>query len=228
MGFMAPTKNGVDPFTCLSIIQKAIRRADERLAVAYLYELGRSSKQYRSMLVNYLQQVILYEDIGPADLPTAIYVQLSLRQAKLASQEPRADDPKSERWSLPAITAVVAMCRMGKSRIAAHLWGVVDGKPLPDPGPAADLPPVPDWALDMHTAEGKRMGRGIDHFLDNLQMAFEADDPAFDPFKAEAHANWRKMAEDEKAANEARAKARSMGSAKQTTKPSLFAGEPGW
>jgi hypothetical protein len=25
-------------------------------------------------------------------------------------------------------------------------------------------PEVPDWALDMHTLEGKAMGRGLDHF----------------------------------------------------------------
>ena len=26
------------------------------------------------------------------------------------------------------------------------------------------VPVIPDWALDQHTQQGKRMGRGLDHF----------------------------------------------------------------
>ena len=26
------------------------------------------------------------------------------------------------------------------------------------------VPVIPDWALDQHTTEGRRMGRGLDHF----------------------------------------------------------------
>jgi hypothetical protein len=43
---------------------------------------------------------------------------------------------------------------------------------------------VPDFAFDMHTSRGRRMGRAIDHFLDEAaQVSPRAHDSDVDAFK---------------------------------------------
>jgi hypothetical protein len=50
-------------------------------------------------------------------------------------------------------------------------------------------PTVPDWALDQHTVEGRRRGRGLDHFLaEGAQLNPPA---APDQYAAEAARLWR-------------------------------------
>lgn len=206
MALMAQTKNKLDPFTCLSVVQKAVRRGDETLAVHYAFELAFSSPAYRTMVLNYLQQVILYEDVGPFDPVAAVYAAVAFKTAQDAAKRTDANDPNKARWSLPLISGIVACCRLKKSRVAAHIWAVVTAESLPPVPTDGPLPPVPDYAHDMHTHKGKKLGRGIDHFLDNLVLRPESDE--YDPYKDEALSIWRttqseRIAEKEHAAAKA-------------------------
>jgi hypothetical protein len=62
---------------------------------------------------------------------------------------------------MPVGNAIRLMSRAAKSRegdtfnIAVGLRSQLDGH----------VPEIPDYAIDMHTQEGRRRGRGIDHFL---------------------------------------------------------------
>ncbi len=288
MGLMAKTKRGADPFEALSVIQKAIRRGDERLAAAYAYELGTDRKQTRTMVIDYIRQVVIYEDVGPFDPHAVVYAIFAMHAAKEATSRSNADDPKSERWSLPLVNAIVALCRCKKSRLPTHIWALNDeelktkGLPpvpewareaeRPDARPwdeaafvaaitagqakesafaqslldavrAEALPDMPDYAKDMHTVAGKRMGRGIDHFLKNLVMDPKSDEP--DPYEGPALELWKGQAAAERkpkpsadaVARSPRARSRPGKSSDENARPGnsagegqldLFKPEPGW
>jgi hypothetical protein len=71
------------------------------------------------------------------------------------------------------VHAVVLLARARKSRMLDHALVVMYGGDRPSR-------PVPDYAVDRHTARGARMGRDMQHFLDEgaqLENEAELDDP---------------------------------------------------
>ncbi|MCK4515937.1 MAG: hypothetical protein KAU31_11805, partial [Spirochaetaceae bacterium] len=51
-------------------------------------------------------------------------------------------------------------CRKDRSSDEMTLWAKMAT------GRGEARPAIPDYALDMHTAEGKKLGRGLQHFLE--------------------------------------------------------------
>ena len=93
--------------------------------------------------------------------------------------------------------AIRLMCRAAKSREGDHFAAAT--------GWAAILenfvPVIPDWALDQHTTEGKRMGRGVDHFRSEGTKLVPPP-TGDDPYIEEAYRLWALKAKRPKATGE--------------------------
>lgn len=151
---MASTGSGYDLHELLSALQKCIRRGLEYEAVHFAAELDAFGKSGPTILWNRLK-IIACEDIGPANPVMPLLIDLLFRQYQ-AEKSKLAES--SDRLFL--VNAVVCLCRSPKSRITDDLLNVVyherdEGKRLP----------IPDFALDMHTARGRAQGRGVDYFF---------------------------------------------------------------
>lgn len=149
---MATTRHGYDHYELLSALQKCIRRGLEYEAVHFAVELEEFNP---TMLWNRLR-IIACEDIGPANPSMPILVDI-LQKNYLAEKSKLGES--SHRLFL--VNAVVCLCRSQKSRITDDLLNIVyterelEGKYLP----------IPEFALDKHTARGKALGKGIEDFF---------------------------------------------------------------
>lgn len=147
---------------CVSATQKAIRRRDEQLACWFAAELDRSG--YGGHVWSRLE-VIASEDVGLA-LPEGPAVIAALHdQWDRAKKRRNANRPER----LFMIHAVLLLARAPKSRLVDHaLWASY--------GTEEARHEMPDWALDMFTARGRRKGRGEEHFEESsAQLVGEAD-----------------------------------------------------
>jgi replication-associated recombination protein RarA len=118
-----------------------------------------------TMLWNRLK-IIASEDIGPANPIMPLLIDY-LQQQYLTEKSKLAESS----YKLFLVNAVVCLCRSQKSRMTNDLLNIVytererDGKFLP----------IPEFALDKHTARGKAMGKGIDDFFtEGNKLANEA------------------------------------------------------
>ncbi len=171
------TKLGYDPFECVSTIQKAIRRGDEELAMYFALEMERSG--YWSWVRNRLR-IVAYEDVGIADPQSALLAVLAVRDA----DEMRKN--KGDSWRLALSVAVLALARSEKSRIADHFQAAVR-----DDLETAPPKQIPDYALDKHTIRGKKLGRGLEHFL-AIGGKLENEVDVSDRYKEKAAQFWKK------------------------------------
>ena len=152
---IARTINGLDPFVCISAMQKCIRRGLERQAMEFACELIHSSKAFCSMAANRIE-LISHEDIDALSQPHIVpFVRAACEQAK---EWWNTEKPGKAR--LPLGNAIMIMCRARKSRQADHFSGAV-GLPSQIGG---YVPEVPDWAYDHHTGIGLKKGRGLAFF----------------------------------------------------------------
>ena len=152
---MPDTHHGLPAMACLSAMQKTIRRGMEREAMEFAVELAHTSKAYHSMVCKRLE-IISHEDIDTGANPTIVpFVATAVAQAM------KWYDPEKLGASRMCIgNAIRLMCRAVKSRegdhfaIAVGRGNLIGGK----------VPVIPDWALDGHTYEGKKRGRGLAFF----------------------------------------------------------------
>lgn len=155
----ALTVNGHPRAVITSSLQKAIRRGevDDALYAAVEFDLSRVPEHVWHRLF-----VICSEDIGLADrgLITEIEVlHLKWQQSK-GTPEAR----------LFLIHAVLLLCRAQKSRLVLHATNVA----YLDHAKRE----IPDYAVDMHTPQGRAMGRGMEHFLaEGAHLENKADIP---------------------------------------------------
>lgn len=152
-----PTKSGLSSMACLSALQKCIRRGLEREAMQFAIELMHTSKPFHSMVTKRLE-VICHEDIDTGAQPHIVpFVHAAMTQAR-EWYDP--DVTKLGKSRMAVGNCIRMMCRATKNRIgdhfaAAHGWAsIIEGF----------VPKIPDWANDKHTAIGRRLGRGLDHF----------------------------------------------------------------
>ena len=131
-----------------SALQKTIRRGEEREAMYWAIEL---EKDFAKHMWNRLE-IIAHEDIGIADIQCLQFV----RMCKEQYFEIRTRSSGSTRLILS--NAILAMARAKKCRLADE-FNIVSYRS--NPGYA-----IPDVAKDKHTSAGRRMGRGVDHFLE--------------------------------------------------------------
>ena len=75
------TKNGLDAFSCISAMQKYIRRGMEVEAMHVACEMCHTSKQFCTMVLNRLE-IISHEDIGLADPQAVMFVSTCVEQIK--------------------------------------------------------------------------------------------------------------------------------------------------
>jgi replication-associated recombination protein RarA len=174
---MPQTRNGFDLAEVISAIQKEIRRANEREAMECCMELVPYFEAYlwKRLLI------ISMEDIGIGCPATHTLVR-ALRDTYFECRE----EGKDGGARLALANAVLLMCRSEKTRIADHLQCVVSANREKE----GVLPVLPDYAFDKHTGKGKRMGRGVDHWLkEGCKLAGKSSEP--DPYEAEATQFWR-------------------------------------
>ena len=138
----------------ISALQKEIRRGHTENATLLACEMMSSSKELEDFLWKRLM-VISVEDVGFGEVRAPILVN-ALHQMVGAFAHDAPDR------GLFAVHAVRYLCRCRKDRSSDEmlLWTRLESER------GGALPEIPDYALDMHTAEGKRLGRGLLHFME--------------------------------------------------------------
>ena len=148
------TCHGFPADQVISAVQKEIRRGNTENAVLLAHEMVLTSPALEDYLWQRLM-VISVEDVGFGE-PTAPILINSLRQM-LSTFDRSA--PDRELFAVHAVR-YLSGCRKDRSSDEMTLWA----KLASERGEA--LPVIPDYALDMHTGDGKKMGRGLRHFLE--------------------------------------------------------------
>ena len=143
------THNDFPADEVISALQKEIRRGNTENAVLLAYEMLQTSPQMEAKLWKRLL-VIAVEDIGMGN-PQAPVLIHTLYKTHQEFSEGAIDRP------LFAIHAVRYLCGCEKDRSSDEMLNWVKH--------SGELPEIPDYAIDMHTARGQEMGRGIQHFL---------------------------------------------------------------
>jgi replication-associated recombination protein RarA len=138
----------------ISALQKEIRRGNTENAALLAYEMIITSAALEDYLWKRLK-VISVEDIGFGEILAPMLIQ------SLFEMVTTCDRGSGER-KLFAIHAVRYLCMCKKDRSTDEMANWMNytsqlGKVLPV---------IPEYALDMHTAEGQKKGRGRRHFYE--------------------------------------------------------------
>lgn len=187
---MAPIQNtihGINPFHCVSAMQKYIRRGMEREAMEVAAEMAYTSKAYTSWVCKRLQ-VVSHEDIGLAAPEIIPLVKTCCEQAREWWDAASADKGLA---AMAIGTAIRAMCRAAKSREGDHFQCAV-GFPLLM---GETVPTIPDWVFDKHSVEGRKKGRGIKYFRE-VSAKLVPPPAEQDPYEEEAYRCWLKAEKD--------------------------------
>ena len=148
------TFNGFQADHVISALQKEIRRGNTENAALLAYEMIITSAALEDYLWQRLK-VISVEDIGFGE-PLAPVMLQSLYEMCSA-----CDRGVSER-KLYAVHAVRYLCLCKKDRSTDEMINWINHSSR-----LGNVRPViPDYALDMHTAEGQKKGRGRRHFFE--------------------------------------------------------------
>jgi replication-associated recombination protein RarA len=167
---MTETKRGYDFNELLSALQKDVRRGHEYDAVFWAVEL--EGFNHRA-LWNRLR-IIASEDIGPAN-PVAPLV-IDVLEKEYKDFKGKKGDPHR----LFLVNAVLYLARSPKSRMVDDLLNVVYGEIQHEDKRL----PIPDYAIDMHTERGRKMGRGYEHFFTEGNKV--NDEPFWNPYTPRA------------------------------------------
>ena len=152
------TYHGLPADQTISALQKEIRRGNTENAVLLAYEMSITSQAMEDYLWQRLM-IISVEDIGFGE-PTAPMLLNALYQ-----MVGTFDRSVAER-KLFALHAVRYLCRCQKDRSSDEMLNWVKHASVKE----KLKPSIPDYALDMHTAEGRAKGRGIRHFYEEGAM----------------------------------------------------------
>lgn len=148
------TFNGFQADHVISALQKEIRRGNTENAALLAYEMIITSPALEDYLWQRLK-VISVEDIGFGELLAPVMIQ------SLFEMTSACDRAVGER-KLYAIHAVRYLCQCKKDRSTDEMINWINhASKLGNL-----LPVIPDYALDMHTAEGQKKGRGRRHFFE--------------------------------------------------------------
>ena len=155
-----------------SALQKDVRRNNEREALYWAYELaltGYSNYAWKRL------RIIASEDVGPGTPMMAVLIRTLYENF---NEQKKADKGDEGNAVLFLAHAVIALCRAEKSRVVDTALVVLIGGPE---GRARFE--IPDYALDMHTAAGRRLKRGAEHFYEEcaaVSPEADVDDPYLD------------------------------------------------
>ena len=145
------TSNGYYLDEVISALQKEIRRGNEYEAVYWAVEL----ESFNSKALWNRLKVIASEDVGVAEPHAPLIV------SALESMYDYSKEKKKEEYRLFFVNAVSILARAPKCRIVDNLMitlfgDIKQGKRLE----------MPDYAIDKHTFRGRRISRGIKHFIE--------------------------------------------------------------
>ena len=156
----------------VSAMQKCIRRGMERQAMEFAVEMLHTSKAFCTMVTNRLE-IISHEDIDTQQQPHIVpFVATACEQARRFYKGP--ENPAVSRVAIG--NAIRMMCRAFKSREGDHFQAACGQNAILH----GYVPEIPDFAIDMHTLKGKRMGRGLEHFLtEGAKLVPEAEPDAY-------------------------------------------------
>ena len=138
----------------ISALQKEIRRGNAENAALLAYEMIITSPALEDYLWQRLK-VISVEDIGFGEPLTRVLIQ------SLFEMNSACDRAVGER-KLYAIHAVRYLCMCKKDRSSDEMINWINHASKL----GSVLPVIPEYALDMHTAEGQKKGRGRRHFFE--------------------------------------------------------------
>ena len=174
------TPGGYRNSECTSALQKCIRRGLEEEALFWASELDLAG--YGAYVWKRLR-IIASEDIGLADPNLCVQVR-ALYENWIEQRKKKDARHLPERLFL--IHAVLLCVRARKSRMVDHvLVAMYEGE-----RPKRD---IPDFALDMHTIKGHKLGRGVDHFftegakIENVDLSLLPDRYFKRAWKARSH-----------------------------------------
>ena len=148
------TFHGFQADHVISALQKEIRRGNTENAALLAYEMILTSPALEDYLWHRLK-VISVEDIGFGELLAPVLIQ------NLFAMTNTCDRAVGER-KLYAIHAVRFLCQCRKDRSTDEMINWINHTSTL----GNLLPVIPDYALDMHTAEGRKKGRGRRHFFE--------------------------------------------------------------
>jgi len=154
MAIIPPTVNGYNYLEVVSAFQKSIRRGDEDVALFFAIEIEQSNRHealWRRL------KVIVSEDIGLANNQASIMIDTLHRAYKEARAQKKPNHPER----LMLVHAILYLCRSAKSRLVD--WALNVHYPFH----GSELIDIPDYAFDMHTAKGRRLGRDLAHFAEH-------------------------------------------------------------
>jgi replication-associated recombination protein RarA len=148
------TVNGFQADHVISALQKEIRRGNAENAALLAFEMITTSPALEDYLWHRLK-VISVEDIGFGEPFAPVVLQ------SLFAMTSACDRATGER-RLYAIHAVRYLCSCKKDRSSDEMINWINHNSRS----GNLLPTIPDYALDMHTAEGQKKGRGRRHFFE--------------------------------------------------------------
>ena len=148
------TFHGFQADHVISALQKEVRRGNAENAALLAYEMIITSPPLEDYLWQRLK-VISVEDIGFGEPLAPVLIQ------SLFEMNSACDRAVGER-KLYAIHAVRYLCLCKKDRSSDEMINWINhASKLGDV-----LPVIPEYALDMHTADGQKKGRGRRHFFE--------------------------------------------------------------
>ena len=152
------TRHGLAGDQVISALQKEIRRGQAENAALLADEMLATSPEMEAKLWQRLLTISV-EDIGPGEWQAPVLVYTLWQMC-------RAFDRAASERRLLAVHAVRYLCTCPKDRSSDEMSSWV--RRTIESG--VQLPVIPDYALDMHTARGAEIGRGLRHFYEEASQ----------------------------------------------------------
>jgi replication-associated recombination protein RarA len=138
----------------ISALQKEVRRGHTENAALLAFEMILTSPAMEDYMWHRLK-VMSVEDIGFGDVMAPVIVNAIHQFVK------ESDRSIGER-KLYAVHVIRYLCACKKDRSSDEMVNWI----IAAVGDGSALPNIPEYALDMHTAEGQKKGRGRRHFFE--------------------------------------------------------------
>jgi len=186
------TKHGFNDDEVISALQKQIRRGIEDDAFYWALEIcsnGRNKSGF-SRLRNRLT-AITYEDIGLGDPDIVLQVSIALRDME------KMYNNNNDSWKVILSYIIMLLCRAKKSRITDHFTTYIDDVWKNRSVKEMEIE-IPNYALDIHTSQGNKLGRtkdalkGITHFIKEGELLENENSDIKDIYKNEVQRIWKK------------------------------------
>lgn len=175
------TKSGLEGDLVISAMQKCIRRGEEEQALRLAYELYITSSFHEDKMWNRLL-VIPVEDIGFGDINAPAFVR---NLNDLRKEFPYGDGDRP----IFFMYAIRYLCKCQKERSTDHIKNIIMKE-----FEAGYVPEIPDYAIDMHTIQGRARGRDVFYFLDEASKV----EPLWEGYDDSYRQTLYKMCQQEK------------------------------